>query len=74
MDQKRNKHITINMTIDDYNQLCTLARLLRRNTSELASMILIDNCNRLFIEYHYKDNLKPVRFIPSSDIDDIKIN
>ena len=67
MDQKRNKHITINMTLDEYNQLSTLARLLRRSISELASMILIDNCNRLFIEYHYKDNFKPVLFIPESE-------
>lgn len=67
MDQKKNKHITINMTLDDYNQLKTLARLLRRNITELASMILIDNTNRLFIEYHYKDNFKPVVFIPESE-------
>ena len=71
---KKDKHILINLTENDYNVINTLARLLRRSVTELASMILIDNANKLFLEYHYKDNLKPVKFIPSNDIDDIKIN
>ena len=70
---KKNKHILINLTENDYNIINTLARLLRRSVTELASLILIDNANRLFIEYHANDNLKPARFIPSNDIDDIKL-
>ena len=70
---KKDKHILINLTENDYNIINTLARLLRRSVTELASMILIDNANKLFLEYHYKDNLKPVKFIPSNDIDDIKL-
>lgn len=70
---KKTKHITINLSQSDYDMINKLAVLLRRSVSELASLILIDNASKLFIEYHYKDNLKPALFIPSNDIDDVRL-
>ena len=48
---KRIKHITINLTQDQYNCLLFIAERERRKISDLAYLLLSDNIESLIIKY-----------------------
>lgn len=47
---KRNKHILINLTEEQYNQLLFIATNQRRKLSDAAYLILIDEIDRIILE------------------------
>lgn len=46
---KKIKHITLNLTEDDYNSLLFIANNQRRTATQTAYLILIDNLNKLVL-------------------------
>lgn len=46
---KRNKHILINLSEDQYNKLLFIANSQRRKISDAAYLILIDNIESLIL-------------------------
>ena len=63
---KRNKHITINLTNDEYNYIIQLSKIYRRSVSEMAYLILIDNAIDLFLKNQKQGINKPAVFVPGS--------
>lgn len=73
MDQKKNKQVNISLDDDDYILLKTIAMLERRNISDIARLILIDNARLLYNQKYV--SIKPAHFIPGVlPGDDIKTN
>lgn len=73
---KKTKHITINLTEDQYNYIVFLSNQYRRTETETATLILIDNAERLFIEVQrqqQQQQFKPAHFIPSNEFNEIKL-
>lgn len=68
MDQKKNKQVNISLDDSDYALIKTIAFLERRNISDIARLILIDNA-RLLYNQKYSD-IKPAYFIPSKEKED----
>ena len=62
---KRTKKISVNLTEEEYNVIEWLARQHRRTVSEIASLILVDNSQRLFEEMQPKGRWSKPQFIPS---------
>ena len=52
MNQKRIKHICVNLKENEYNQLNNIALLQRRRISDAAYLIIIDNLKR------YEEDIK----------------
>ena len=61
---KREKKISLNLTIEQFNMLEELARLERRPISELAALILCDNVEVLFLERQQHGEMKKATFTP----------
>lgn len=47
---KRDNHITVNLSDEQYNMLCFIATNQRRKLAEMAYLILIDEVERLTIQ------------------------
>ena len=62
---KRTKKISINLTEEQYQLLEWLAQNERRSLSELASFILVDNAQLLFLEKQPKGEWSIPTFVPS---------
>lgn len=61
---KRNKHVLINLTEDQYNQLLYIATQQRRKTADMAYILLTDSIDDLILKIVDIKNsgFKPLQF------------
>lgn len=61
---KRNQKVSINITQEEYDLLCALAKLERRSVSELAALIVVDTSQQLFLSKQEKGTMEVAHFYP----------
>ncbi len=64
---KKTEHITINLTVEEYDYIKALAKIERRSITEIAKLILVDNAIKLFLDIHTNNDFKPAKYIPNKD-------
>lgn len=62
---KKDNHILINLSDDDYILIKTIATLERRSISEISRLILIDNAKKLYNQKYAI--MQPAVFIPENN-------
>lgn len=66
---KRNKHILINLTEDQYNAINLIAKKTRRKIADVAFIMLTDSIEKIIINYIDEKNsgFKKMYFDPFND-------
>jgi hypothetical protein len=59
---KKNKKVSINLTEEEFDLLNALAKLERRNISELAALIVVDTSRAMFLDKQEKGTLEVAHF------------